>query len=134
MLIIDTNIWVSYVLNHKGAVAVKLKALINRHSYAFSNATFRELTEVLLREKFDPYFSKKLRVQVLKEIALNAEWFNPRERVTDCRDPKDNKFLELAVACNATTIITGDQDLLLLDPYRETRIVTILDFPDRSIR
>ena len=128
MLVIDTNIWVSYALNRKGPIAVKLKASINQHGYAFSKSTFRELTEVLLREKFDTYFSRELRVQILKKIARDAEWFNPAEAVKDCRDPKDNKFLELAVVSNATAIITGDQDLLILDPYRSTRIVTILDF------
>ena len=36
--------------------------------------------------------------------------------VTDCRDAKDNKFLELAIDGVATCIITGDQDLLVLHP------------------
>ena len=128
MLVIDTNIWVSYALNRKGSIAVKLKAAIDQQNYAFSDATFRELTEVFLRKKFDPYFSKELRVQMLKEIARGAEWFNPTETVTACRDPKDNKFLELAIASNAAAIITGDQDLLTLNPYRNTRVVTISDF------
>ncbi len=44
--------------------------------------------------------------------------------VTDCRDPKDNKFLELAVSGNATAIISGDRDLLLLHPFRDIVIVT----------
>lgn len=79
MLVIDTNIWVSYALNRKGSIAIKLQASINQYSYAFSDAAFRELTEVLLREKFDSYFSKELRVQMLKEIARDAEWFNPTE-------------------------------------------------------
>ena len=129
MLVIDTNIWVSYALNRKGSIAIKLKSVINQQNYAFSDATFRELTEVLLREKFDSYFSKELRVQILRKLARSAEWFNPTETVTACRDLKDNKFLELAIASNAIAIITGDQDLLILNPYRNIRVVTILDFP-----
>jgi uncharacterized protein len=46
------------------------------------------------------------------------------EVVTDCRDSKDNKFLELAVSGGAQSIISGDADLLVLDPFRGISIVT----------
>ncbi len=46
------------------------------------------------------------------------------EQITDCRDPKDNKFLELAINGNATCIITGDKDLLVLHPFRGISILT----------
>ena len=52
----------------------------------------------------------------------------PTETITDCRDPKDNKFLELAVASNAPFIITGDDDLLVLNPYRDINILKSGDF------
>jgi len=45
-----------------------------------------------------------------------------------CRDPKDNKYLELAVAANASCIVTGDQDLLVLNPFRNIPILTSADF------
>ena len=136
MLIIDTNIWVSYALSNKGAVAQSLKAVLQKNSYAFSDHTFRELTEVLLREKFDPYFSRESRVKILKDIANAAEWFNPTEVITDCRDPKDNVFLELAVTCDPFAIITGDQDLLSLNPYRGIPILSLTDFvsPSSSVQ
>ncbi|MBX9781791.1 MAG: putative toxin-antitoxin system toxin component, PIN family [Chitinophagaceae bacterium] len=55
-------------------------------------------------------------------------YFSPTEKITDCRDPKDNKFLELAVAANATCIITGDIDLLVLNPFRNIAILNAAVF------
>jgi len=49
-------------------------------------------------------------------------------RVTDCRDPKDNKYLELALAAGAETIVSGDDDLLVLDPWRGARIMRPADY------
>ncbi len=48
---------------------------------------------------------------------------NPLYRITDCRDEKDNKYLELAVAAGAEIIVSSDDDLLALHPWREIRIV-----------
>jgi predicted nucleic acid-binding protein len=49
--------------------------------------------------------------------------FTPAERVTDCRDPKDNKYLELALASGAEAIVSSDTDLLALHPWRGARIL-----------
>jgi putative PIN family toxin of toxin-antitoxin system len=92
----------------------------------------RELTEVILRKKFDKYITRQVRLNLLKGIAKNAEWFVPAEAINDCRDTKDNKFLELAVAAKADFLITGDEDLLVLDPFRKTRILTMTDFIQAS--
>lgn len=50
--------------------------------------------------------------------------------VTVCRDPKDDKFLEVAVNGAATYIITGDNDLPVLHPFRGIPIVTPRTFVD----
>lgn len=52
----------------------------------------------------------------------------PDLHINVCRDPKDNKFLELAVASNASCIITGDKDLLILHPFRNIPILNAFDF------
>ena len=128
MLVVDTNIWISYTLNNKGITAEMLKAAIVKYSYGFSDETFRELTEVLLREKFDPYFSRESRVQMLKDIAREAKWFAPKQRISECRDFQDNKFLELALEANAMVVLTGDEDLLVLNPFCGIPIQKISDF------
>jgi hypothetical protein len=57
-----------------------------------------------------------------------GEFIEPKTEITECRDPKDNKFLELAAAGNAACIVTGDNDLLVLDPFRNIRIITPKEF------
>jgi len=86
-----------------------------------------------MRSKFDPYFSKEKRANTLEFIAKDAKWFTPTETIRDCRDPKDDKFLELAVASKADFLITGDSDLLVLNPFRKTRILTMADFSKVSL-
>ena len=44
-------------------------------------------------------------------------------RIAVCRDPADDKFLELALSGNASHIITGDNDLLTLHPFRSISII-----------
>ncbi|NJN21258.1 MAG: putative toxin-antitoxin system toxin component, PIN family [Leptolyngbya sp. RL_3_1] len=48
----------------------------------------------------------------------------PTSEITVCRDPKDNMILELAVTGEANLIITGDEDLLVLNPFQNIQIVT----------
>lgn len=61
-------------------------------------------------------------------IIHNADLVEVDVTITDCRDPKDNKFLALAVSGQATHLVTGDQDLLILHPYRSTSILTPRQF------
>ena len=63
---------------------------------------------------------------------IDPDWgepgLTPTERVNDCRDKKDNKYLELALAAGAATIVSGDTDLLDLDPWRGVRILRPADY------
>jgi len=128
VLVLDTNIWVSFALNRNSELGRSVAQLIAKQPYAFSEDTFRELTEVILRNKFDPYVSRRSRIEILRLIASGAEWFKPANEVSECRDPEDNKFLELAITANATHILTGDDDILCLDPFRGIRITTLSFF------
>lgn len=88
-------------------------------NFAVSDKTMEEFIEVLFRKKFDKYFfADEERRVIINKVEANAKRFVPSVEITDCRDPKDNKFLELAVAVNAACLITGDKDLLVLHPFR----------------
>ena len=65
---------------------------------------------------------------MLNDIEKEALFIESVVKISECRDPKDNKFLELAVAGNADCIVTGDKDLLVLNPYCGTKIISPANF------
>jgi uncharacterized protein len=78
--------------------------------------------------KFNKYASLIKRTNMLNDIEKEALFIEPVVKIAECRDPNDNKFLELAVAGNADYIVTGDKDLLVLNPFRNIRIITPKEF------
>ena len=80
--------------------------------------TLRELIETLLSPKFDRYVSRPRREALLDRLAPIVEIVEIVQQVRACRDPKDDKFLGLAVNGQANVIVTGDDDLLSLHPFR----------------
>ena len=89
-----------------------------------SDASLSELRRVLGRAKFDRYVTPTERDDFLLTLTRECELVEVREVVRACRDPDDDRVLEVAVNGRATTIVTGDDDLLELDPFRGIEIVT----------
>ena len=83
-----------------------------------------ELVDVLARPKFDRYISVEERQGFLLQIGNVAELVSIWRPIRACRDPRDDKFLELAVNGTADTILTGDADLLALHPFYKIDILT----------
>jgi putative PIN family toxin of toxin-antitoxin system len=86
--------------------------------------TLQELDSVLRRPKLAAYASLSESAVFLTEIARVVELVPIAERVELCRDPSDDKFLELALAGRADLLLTGDADLRALHPFRGTAIMT----------
>lgn len=105
-----------------------LDKAIGSGELAVSDPILEELNEVIFRKKFDKYLSDERRLVILAIFKRLMIRYKVTEFITDCRDPKDNKFLELAIACNATCLVTGDDDLLCLNPYKNIPIITASDF------
>ena len=102
--------------------AQALSKALDAGTLVMSNATMREITDVLGRPKFRPYLTANEGrdfTQLLDSISLTITIV---QRVRRCRDPNEDKFLELALAAQANWIITGDQDLLVLEIFEDTRI------------
>lgn len=97
-----------------------------------SKETFEEIDDVIAREKFDDYLSPDERGAFIEALVDRSHFANPTEEIRACRDPDDDKFLELAVSENATCIVSGDSDLLQLDPFRGIPIMDPRDFLERS--
>ena len=121
---VDTNALVSRLLLPASVPAQAVHKAVNEATLLCSDATLGELAEVLSRQEFDPYVSIAERQQFLRLLGRVAEPVPIVHRVQVCRDPRDDKFLELAVNGAAQAIVTGDDDLLALDPFRGIEIVT----------
>ena len=80
--------------------------------------------EVLARQKLDRYVTLEERRQFLRQLARIAEFVPIIHVVRECRDPKDDKFLEVALNRRADVIMTGDADLLALHPWRDVDVLT----------
>jgi len=122
--VFDTSAVVSAVLLPRSVPRLAFDLAIASGPILLTEATLRELDEVLRRPKFDRYISEELRLEFLAALVRTAEPVEISESVDACRDPKDNKFLEAAVCGRATHLITGDQDLLVLHPFRAIAILS----------
>jgi putative PIN family toxin of toxin-antitoxin system len=87
-----------------------------------------EIRGVLARRKFARVLTDEDRAAILALITDAAVWVEPALKVNDCRDAKDNKYLELAATAGAAVIISSDDDLLVLDPWHGTRIIRPVQF------
>ena len=127
-IVVDTNIFISAFLGSKKARFL-LKDIINdEYILIMSSEQLLEIKEVLNRPKFKKYISKAEIDELIELISLKATMPAIYDKITDCRDEKDNMILEEAVYGNANYIITGDDDLLILNPYRWIKIVMLRDF------
>jgi len=123
VIVFDASAVVSAALR---ADSVPEQALLRAEAadlFALSAEVDAEIAEVLGRPRFARAVTATRRTRVLDILRGGAVWFSPTERVTDCRDAKDDKYLELALAAGAGTIVSGDSDLLVLDPWRGVRIL-----------
>lgn len=127
----DTNLLISSLLSNNTPPAQTLEWIIDEGVLLFSNSTYDEIQAILQRPKFDRYLAKDKRLNFLHSLKAIIEWVDIREKITVCRDPRDNKFLEVAVNGKANCIITGDQDLLVLETIHGIPIVTPRYFIER---
>ncbi|MBC8439517.1 MAG: putative toxin-antitoxin system toxin component, PIN family [Deltaproteobacteria bacterium] len=125
---LDTNILLSASFSKFSTSARVLEIVFQKHTVLASFETYSEIKEVIYRKKFDLYLTHEERKLFLNKFLDDVHLINPEEKISACRDPKDNMILELAVAGNADFIITGDQDLLVLNPFRDIKIVNPVDF------
>jgi putative PIN family toxin of toxin-antitoxin system len=126
--VIDTGVVVSALLLPRSVPRQAFDVAAARGRLLVSDETIAELDDVLRRPKFDKYVSETQRLEFLAALVREAELIDVVDVVTECRDPKDNKFLELALSGRGSHIVTGDSDLLVLHPFREIAIVTPQSF------
>lgn len=127
-VVVDTSVIVSAMLLPNSVPRRAVDFALSEGKVLISSATLDELAEVLRRSKFDRYLRKELRLEFLAAWVNQAEAIEITQTIKACRDPSDDKLLELAVSGNTTHIVTGDHDVLALMPFRGIAIVSPYDF------
>ena len=126
--VFDSNTVISALLFEQSVPGRAFRAAMEVGEFLVSQATFAELDGVLARQKFDRYLTREEREQFLVMYLREATLVEITQEIRACRDPEDDKFLELAVSGGASCVVTGDRDLLALHPFRGVSILTPLQF------
>lgn len=123
-VVVDSNVLISRLLLAESVPGQAVRRIVEEDQLLVSDSILEELAEVLSRPKFDAYIDiedKQAFFLMLGRVAEKVPIVYP---IRACRDPKDDKFLELAVNGAADIVVTGDRDLLALNPFQRIPIVT----------
>ena len=129
--VIDTGVLVSALIRQQGITGGILRALRDgRFTVVYTTAIMIEIIDGLGRDPFrTKYHIQSEDITTLVNlIRLRGELVNPVRTVAVCRDPKDDKFLEAALAGKADVIVSGDADLLVLNPFEEIPVLRPAEF------
>jgi uncharacterized protein len=128
-VVLDTNVLLSAALSPKGVPAQLVDRLLVHAQIVFSERTFLELKTRLWKPKFDRYITMERRQSLLHDFNAIAHWVNVPESIASVaysRDEADDAFIHAALAANVRRLVTGDDDLLCLNPIKDLdlRIIT----------
>ena len=116
-IVIDTNVLISAALSPDGPPAKLLAKVLTDHHVVFTTATFAELESRLWKPKFDRYINLEERKAVLHDISAAAIWVEVPQSIADTaysRDVGEDMLIHAAIAAEATLLVSGDQDLLVM--------------------
>ncbi|HXE21872.1 MAG TPA: putative toxin-antitoxin system toxin component, PIN family [Rhodoferax sp.] len=128
-VVIDTSTLVGAVLRPASVPRQAFIAAVSSFELCVSPATLDELRRVLRRARFDRYAPREQRMDFGELVAQHSRLWeidatSAQTATGACRDAKDDKFLALALACDAATLVSSDDDLLVLDPWQGIQILT----------
>ncbi|MCX6053923.1 MAG: putative toxin-antitoxin system toxin component, PIN family [Chloroflexi bacterium] len=132
--VIDTGVLVSALICRQGTTGGVLQALRDgRYIAIYSISVLAEIIDVLGRSHFrkDYHIEPEDITAIINLLRLKGEVVTPQRKINTCRDPKDNKFLEVAVMGNVDCIVSGDADLLILTPFENIPILRPMEFLSR---
>jgi len=131
--VFDTNVIVSALLIKASVARRSLDKARETGKILLSLDVIGELRNVLSRPDFDRYIDEEDRIAFFTLLVREADLIEITERITECRDPKDDKFLELAVNGKADMIVSGDKDLQVLHPFRDIPILSPRQFLETNL-
>ena len=132
-VVVDTNVLVSAALKQQSMPEMAALLVERRGGLLKSLATEQQLFEVVARPRLASLIDPETQAW-LKKLMAAAELVTITDHIAACRDPTDGKFLELAVNGHADLIVSGDGDLLALNPFRDIPIVTPAAFVQGVVR
>lgn len=129
-VIFDTNIWISFLI---GKRLQNLKDFIatQRITIVLSEQLLLELQVVTQRPRMNKYFTKEKVEELISLLRAIGEIYRPAGNNKLSRDSKDNFLLDLAETSKADFLVTGDHDLLVLNPFLRTQIVNPVQFEEQ---
>jgi putative PIN family toxin of toxin-antitoxin system len=127
-IVIDTSLAISAVILPQSISNRAFSVALRHFQLVASESTLAELIDVIYRSKFDKYLNDEKRIEFLSLVAQSSEIIQVTTVITDCVDPKDNQFLELAVDSLASMILSGDPHILDMNPYRNIDIISPKEF------
>ncbi len=123
-LVIDTGVLISAAIRPQSLPSLALTKAFRRFDVCMCDETWSELENVLMRDKFDTYLTPDHRRSFLTNLFKHAQHVRDAPQVNDCIDPKDNKFLALALYVDAEMIVASDPHLTDMHPWRGIPILT----------
>jgi len=127
-IVFDTNALVSAAILPASPSRQALLLAARNFCIVHSSTTWLELGGVIARKKFDRYFPGESRSEFLLTLARASQFIESSASVTDCIDPSDNRFLELALDAKAEIIVSGDEHLRSMHPWRGIAILSPGEF------
>lgn len=126
--VFDTNVIISSLLFEGSKPDLAMRYALKHGDILFSLELIEEIDEVLSRPKFAKYITDEEREEFLDGFIDRGILIEVVDIIQECRDPKDDKILELAMSGKADLIVSGDKDLLVLNPFRAISIQSVEQF------
>jgi len=126
--VLDINVIISSLLFEGSKPDLAIRYALQNGNILYSLELIEEIDEVLSRRKFRKYITDAEREEFLDGFVDRGILIEVVDIVNECRDPKDDKILELALSGKADLIISGDKDLLVLNPFRAIQIQSVDQF------
>ncbi len=125
--VIDTNLWISFLFGKK--VGDLLSLIQNGEVEVITDARqIAEIEDVLSRPKIKKLVGPQRLAVMRRFLRRKTKLVKPTRQINACRDSNDDYLLEIAVEAKAAVLVSGDADLLALDPFRSIRIMNYREF------
>jgi uncharacterized protein len=127
-VVVDPSVVASAALKRQSTPERALIFALTYDALYLSEPVIEEIRDVLQRPKFRKYIDAERLADILAVVLADAHFVSPTESIAACRDPTDDKYLELALAAGAYAIISGDRDLLSMSPWRGIQILSPAEY------